>query len=262
VSTATLLDPIGNLVGGLAIRAPGFWTNSGASALTALLSSATVTNILNANTINTTNPLTVYGAPAGSMVVIGSSNGESNGWGSVSGSNSLYGFVGDTGANGKTNFLSATNPPSGPIMRIHFPLKMEATETNSSLVSGFILADANGGRSATLDASTLTNQTLRYTTNAITALAIGWGKAYETNIAANFTITLAAPAATGYESTIIMVTNSSATDFKVTMPAGVWGTPGSGTPPAYYCTNKMLTKIVLEHYGQQFTNSSKVDYAP
>lgn len=138
-----------------------------------------------------------------------------------------------------------------------------AGATNTALAaSQFITTDASKGQASTLSGATLTNLTYQYTTNAIPALTLSWGRAYETNIAANWTAVLAAPAATFYESIILMVTNSSASDFKVTMPSGVWGTPGSGTPPAYYCTNKMLTKIVIEHYGQQMTNSSKVDYAP
>lgn len=128
-------------------------------------------------------------------------------------------------------------------------------------VSQLVQNDGSGNLPV-ISGQNLTNLTYRYTTNAITALNVPWQQALFTNIGANFTITLSAPANAFYESSILYVTNSGSTDFKVTMPNGVWGPPGSGTPPAFYCTNKMLTTILIQHYGQLMTNAIKQDYAP
>ena len=112
------------------------------------------------------------------------------------------------------------------------------------------------------DGSSMTNLTYRYTTNALTARAAIWGAAVFTNIAANFTVSIPAPNSAFFETAVMWLTNSSKSDFTVTFPNGVWGTPGSGAPPVYYCTNKMLTRIMVEHYGQLATNAYKLDFAP
>jgi hypothetical protein len=93
-------------------------------------------------------------------------------------------------------------------------------------------------------------------------LNIPYGKATFTNIGGSFTCTLSAPGATFFETAVVFITNSSASDRTITFPAGVWGTPGSGTPPVYTCTNKMLTRIMVEHYGNLMTNAYKLDFAP
>lgn len=114
----------------------------------------------------------------------------------------------------------------------------------------------------TADGSSLTNLTYRYTTNPIPALVLSWGKAYYTNLQADVTIALGTPDPYSYESVVLFATNSTSTDHKITSPAGVWGTPGSGTPAVLYATNKMFTKFVWEHYAQINTNVSKQDFAP
>ncbi len=135
--------------------------------------------------------------------------------------------------------------------------------TNQNLnASQFVATDANKALASTLNGNTLTNLSYQYTTNPVAALNVPWQQALFTNIGANFTVTLSAPGAAFYESSIMYVTNSGGTDFKVTMPNGVWGPPGSGSPPAFFCTNKMLTTILVQHYGQLMTNAIKQDYAP
>lgn len=119
------------------------------------------------------------------------------------------------------------------------------------------------GSTPFFDLSSSTNLIYRYTTNAITALALTFGKAYTTNLSANITITAVnSQDVAAYETCIISVTNSSGTDWKVTLPNGVTGTPGSGTPPAFYCTNKLSCDIFVSHYGNQKTNAWKIDWAP
>jgi len=102
----------------------------------------------------------------------------------------------------------------------------------------------------------------RYPTNAITAQTVLWEKAYFTNMSGNWTISIGAPALGSFQTIVLFLTNSSSTDYKITFPNGVWGTPGSGTPPVYYATNKMVTRINIEHYGQLMTNAYKLDFAP
>ena len=166
-----------------------------------------------------------------------------------------------------TNAINATNV----FGKVDFGLLTNGNNfTNGSLVvsNGTSLYPTNGGiiianSLAVADGSSLTNLTLKYTTNAIPALVLTFGKSYFTNISANITLgAFAGLDVNAYESCVLMVTNSSGTDYKVTFPAGVWGVPGSGTPPAYYCTNQMLTAIVTTHYGGRMTNAIKIDYAP
>lgn len=108
----------------------------------------------------------------------------------------------------------------------------------------------------------LTNLVYRYTTNNSGTTTFSWGLAYRTNIASNVTVALSSPAAAFYETTVVWVTNSSGSDFKMTFPAGTIGPVGSGTPSALYCTNKTLTRILLEHYGSSDIVVSKTDFGP
>lgn len=109
----------------------------------------------------------------------------------------------------------------------------------------------------------LTNLIYRYTTNPIPALSMTFSKAYFTNLSASITISsLLAQDLTAFETGVLFATNSSGSDWSVTMPSGVWGTPGSGTPPVLWCTNKQLTVIYFEHYGALMTNTWKKDLAP
>lgn len=182
--------------------------------------------------------------------------------------------------NGNSVFANDNNSARiyDPSNNIALTLKEQADTTEWALFAGKITAfgftnlnaqpsqyanyDANTNLTSTLNGASWTNLTYRYTTNALAAATIQWGQAIFTNIAANFTASIAAPANAFYETAILWVTNSSSTDFNVTMPNGVWGPPGSGTPPVFYCTNKMLTTILLQHYGQMMTNAIKQDYAP
>lgn len=230
---STFFDQIGNAVGGVAVRDANNWTNSKMTAIPAFFSgSLNVSNFLGANAdytiIRTNASWQSTNAELGKQLVFTNNN--------TTWTDAVNNVSTTIGANGVTN--------------------------SSWSASQFLATDANSGTATTLNGSTLTNLTYRYTTNAITALAIGWGKAYETNIGANFTITLAAPGAAYFETSVIMVTNSTSTDFKVTMPAGVWGPYGSGTPAVAWCSNSLLTEIDLKHYGQQMTNMTVTHYAP
>jgi hypothetical protein len=110
--------------------------------------------------------------------------------------------------------------------------------------------------------SLLTNLTYRYTTNSMTNASCIWGAEVFTNIGANFTLNIPPPDPYSFETAVVWVTNGFGVDYKITLPAGVWGTPGSGTPPVYYCTNKMLTRILVEHHAYFGTNAYKLDFAP
>lgn len=129
--------------------------------------------------------------------------------------------------------------------------------------SQFIVSDASKNLVSTLNGSTLTNLTYRYTTNAIPALTLTFGKAYTTNLSADITISaINAQDLAAYETCVLSLTNSSGSDFKVTLPNGIRGTPGSGTPPVFYCTNKFSCDVLISHYGNQNTNAWKIDWAP
>lgn len=109
----------------------------------------------------------------------------------------------------------------------------------------------------------LTNLTYAYTTNAILpGNALYWGKAFITNLTANVSFVLEPIDPTMFETIVLVCYNTSGADRSVTLPANTWGTPSSGTPPVYWCTNNALTRIMVEHYGASMTNSYKLDFAP
>lgn len=130
--------------------------------------------------------------------------------------------------------------------------------------NSFASWDVDSRLGSTFDGNSLTNLHYAFTTNAVNTGVYAFGnKAYQTNTTAN--VTLGAfdsvdPAL--YESFIIYVNVSGGTDRTVTMPNGVVGPPGYGTPAVFYCTNGVLTKIIVDHYGRQNTNAYKIDIAP
>lgn len=135
--------------------------------------------------------------------------------------------------------------------------------TNLSLsASQFVATDANKKEISTLDGSTLTNLTYKYTTNSINTGVLVFGKSWTTNISGNIVLgsfTLGDTAA--YESMVLWVTNTGASVFTVTLPSGVNGA-GDGRPPVYYSTNgaNQRLKILVEHTGVDGTNSSAQHY--
>ena len=100
-----------------------------------------------------------------------------------------------------------------------------------------------------------------YTTNAIPssgALSFG-GSAYFTNIQANTTLAAFVNVnPTHYETIVGFITNGTATDWTLTGPGGCAGLYGV-FPAAVVCTNKQMTRILIEHYGVQWTNMTKLD---
>jgi len=166
------------------------------------------------------------------------------------------GFHGITITNAETN-LSVTASTV---------LKVDANKVVASIANAFgvITNDGAGNVGFTADGNSLTNLHYSYTTNTIpnTGVLTFGGKSYVTNIQAS--ITLAAFASvdpTLYETLVLRVTNSTASDLTVTMPSGVLGTPGTGLPSVFYCTNKVTTYIYVSHYGRDITNAWKQDFA-
>jgi hypothetical protein len=119
------------------------------------------------------------------------------------------------------------------------------------------------GSTPIFDLSSSSNLVYKYTTNALTAITATFGKAYTTNLSADIVFTtINAQDVAAYETCIITLTNSSGSDWKITLPNGIRGTPGSGTPPVFYCTNKLSCDVMIAHYGNQRTNAWKIDWAP
>lgn len=89
---------------------------------------------------------------------------------------------------------------------------------------------------------------VRYSTN-LTTMAPDWNLKYST-ITTNAAWVFLAPlnfVATEFQSTVLFVTNSTASAVAVTVPAG-WHTQGT-----WYCTN--VTTFTVSHYGTIFTNA-------
>jgi len=135
--------------------------------------------------------------------------------------------------------------------------------TNLSLnASQFVATDGGKQLVSTLNGSTLTNLTYKYTTNAINTGSFAFGKEWTTNVSGNIVLgafTLGDTAA--YESMVIWVTNTGASVFSITLPNGVQS-EGQGRPPVYYSTNgaNQDLKILVEHTGVSRTNSSAQHY--
>jgi len=99
-----------------------------------------------------------------------------------------------------------------------------------------------------------TNLVYRYTTKALTAITMTFGKAYMTNVSANIVFTAVnAQDLAALETVCLFATNSGGTDRTITLPNGI-GSPGLGLPPVITVTNKQSCWIYVQHYGNQATN--------
>lgn len=97
------------------------------------------------------------------------------------------------------------------------------------------------------------------TTNPIPAQVLSVGRSYMTNIAGDMTLGAFANVPNNYTWAIYLyVTNSSATDYKITFPNGT-KCQGHGTPPVIYVTNKQEAAFQITGYGQLATN---VNWSP
>jgi hypothetical protein len=127
------------------------------------------------------------------------------------------------------------------------------TNTGTVGAGGGFIGNITGN--LTGDISAGTNLIYRYTTNIVGAANFVFGKAYWTNITANFTF----PALTmqdnaAMETLSVWVTNSGASTFTATIN-GVAGAPGHVVPAVFYCTNATVTEIDLSHFGVLWTNA-------
>jgi hypothetical protein len=130
--------------------------------------------------------------------------------------------------------------------------------TTPTTFSGYAISDSAANLFSALttwDGSSWTNLTYKYTTNAVTGLTLTFGKNYFTNVStANITISAVnATDVAAMETLCIRCTNSSGSDFTVTLPNGI-GSPGLGLPPVITVTNKHETRIYIQHDGNQSTN--------
>lgn len=140
----------------------------------------------------------------------------------------------------------------------------ETSGSNPTTFSGYGLSDSSANLFSALtdyNGNTWTNIHYIYTTNAVPSsgsLAFG-GNAYTTNLQADITLaSFASVSAVGYETLVLFATNSTSTDHTITMAGGVFG-PNGVNPAVFYCTNQHMTRILVEHYGQNYTNASKLD---
>lgn len=109
----------------------------------------------------------------------------------------------------------------------------------------------------------ITNVLPQYATNASPANAtVTFGNAYDTNLTSDVTLVLNVVNPAYYETLVYSCTNSGGVDHKVTMPGGVVGTIGSGTPPVFWVTNKLGADIFVAHMGNHRTNAWKIDWGP
>lgn len=153
-----------------------------------------------------------------------------------------------------TNQVPATNVFSGGVLASN---TLSATAGND----GWMLGQSNSLPVWFQNGNALTNLHYAYTTNAIPntgALSFG-GNTYFTNIQANTTLAafLAVDPAK-YETIVLFATNSTSTDWTLTGPGGCAGLYGV-FPAAIVCTNKHMTRILVEHLGISYTNMIKVD---
>jgi hypothetical protein len=135
----------------------------------------------------------------------------------------------------------------------------ETSGSNPTTFSGYGISDSAANLFSALttaDFSSATNLTYKYTTNAVTALALTFGKSYFTNVStANIVFTaINAQDLAATETCILRCTNSSGSDWTVTLPNGI-GSPGLGLPPVITVTNKQSCRIYVEHYANQQTNA-------
>lgn len=126
-----------------------------------------------------------------------------------------------------------------------------------------VSADISPGISPFLNGANTTNLVYQYDTNAIPSTGtLTFGHAYSTNLQANVTMPVFTLSGAFFETIAIQLTNSTGTDTKMTMPAGVRGSWGSGTPAVFWCSNKLSATLYIQHYGTQETNAWINNWGP
>jgi hypothetical protein len=196
------------------------------------------------------------------LIVYNSLTVVSNVYATTNFSTNLY-FV-----SGKGNTLNVTNlyiSAPGSLNNSNVTANTIATwGPAKDLTNGTTTADLNltgnvlgitAGASPTLNLVNSTNLVYRYTTNALTAITMTFGKAYTTNVSsANIVFTaINAQDLAALETVCLFATNSGGTDRTITLPNGI-GSPGLGLPPVITVTNKQSCWIYVQHYGALATN--------
>lgn len=130
--------------------------------------------------------------------------------------------------------------------------------SNPTTFSGYGISDSAANLFSALttyDFSSATNLTYIYKTNAVTTGVLTFGQAYRTNINADITLgnyTLGANGSSGYESLVILVTNSDTSVHKITHPSGVFT---GGAAAVSWITNGYWNMIVVDHFATLYTNA-------
>ena len=143
---------------------------------------------------------------------------------------------------------------------------LETSGSNPTTFAGYAISDSSANLKAALtdyNGNFWTNLVYQYDTNAIPSTGVlTFGHAYSTNLQANVTMPTFTIGAAYFETIAIQLTNSTGTDTKMTMPAGVRGSWGSGTPAVFWCSNKLSATLYIQHYGTQETNAWISNWGP